>query len=97
MNSLSCSCIITCRLDNLPEDDTTWDRFDAMTDEEIDYSDDPPTDFAFWEGAEIVISESQQLVQLCIDKDVLDWFREKSEDYFTHINAVLRNYVQAHR
>ncbi|MBC8235879.1 BrnA antitoxin family protein, partial [bacterium] len=48
-------------------------------------------------GAEIVIPESQQLVQLCIDKDVLDCFRKKSEDYFTHINAVLRDYIQAHQ
>jgi len=91
------STIITCSLDNLPEDETTWDRFDAMTDEEIDYSDDPPTDFAFWEGAEVVIPESQKLIQICVDKDVLDWFKEKSEDYFAYINTVLRDYVQSRR
>lgn len=68
-----------------------------MTDEEIDYSDDPPTDFAFWEGSEIVIPESQQLVQLCIDKNVLDWFKERSEDYLTHINMILKDYVEVHR
>ena len=91
------STIIIYSLDNPPEDETTWDRFDAMADEEIDYSDDPPTDFAFWEGAEIVIPESQQLVQLCIDKDVLHWFKERGEDYLTHINMILRDYVEVHR
>ncbi|MBC8236248.1 BrnA antitoxin family protein, partial [bacterium] len=48
-------------------------------------------------GAEIVIPESQQLVQLCIDKDVLDWFKKRGEDYLTHINMILRDYVEVHR
>jgi len=53
------STIISCNLDDLPEDEISWRRFDAMTDEEIDYSDDPPTDFGFWDGAEIAIPNSR--------------------------------------
>jgi len=35
--------ITTLSFDELPADDeSAWERFDAMTDEEIDYSDDPP-------------------------------------------------------
>ena len=89
------STLIACNLGNLPEDETTWERFDAMTDEDIDYSDDPPTDDTFWEDAEVVIPESQQLISLYVETDVIEWFSKVSDDYPAAINAVLRDYVSA--
>ena len=40
--------------------------------------------------------ENKQLVTLRLDADVLAFFRQRGRRYQTHINAVLRAYVEAH-
>jgi len=37
----------------------------------------------------------QVTVELLLDTDVLDWFKAQSEDYKSHINVVLRAFVEA--
>ncbi len=32
-----------------------------------------------------------------VDEDITAWFKMQGTDYHTHINAVLRDYVKAHR
>ena len=38
---------------------TDWKRLRAMTDEDIDYSDDPPTDEALWKNATVVFPKNK--------------------------------------
>ena len=77
-------------------DETKWDRFDALTDADIDTAaasdaDDPKTDTAFWKDATVVMPENV----IAIDLDLLEWFKTQAPDYETRINTVLREYVEA--
>jgi len=76
---------------------TDWDRVDAMTDEEIDTSDIPPLDEAFFAAAELRMPQAKPSITIRIDPDVLDWFKSQGKGYQTRINAVLRRYVETHK
>ena len=71
-----------------------------MKDGDIDLSDLPeisPEKFAqalVRKGLKPVVRKSQ--ITLCIDADVLEWFREKGSGYQSQMNAVLRAYKDAH-
>jgi uncharacterized protein (DUF4415 family) len=67
-----------------------------MTDEEIDTSDIPPLDAAFFAGAKLRVRE-KVAVTVDVDADVLEWFRAQGEEFQQRINAALRIYVEAHR
>ena len=76
-------------------DETEWNRFDALTDADIDTAaesdaDDPKTDTAFWKDATVVVPENI----VAIDLDLLVWFKAQASDYETQINTVLRAYVE---
>lgn len=76
---------------------TDWKRLERMTDEEIDVSDIPPMDEAFFKNATLRMPTSKKSVSLRLDADILDWFREQGRGYQTKINAVLRVYMRAMR
>jgi len=64
----------------------------ARPDSEIDYSDIPPLDEAFWQNAvrNPFYKPTKTAKTLRIDSDVLAWFMRKGKGYQTQINAVLR-------
>lgn len=68
------------------------DRLAAMTDEEIDYSDIPPSPPEKWQQAVRggFYRPVKQQVTLRLDKDVLEWFKSGGHGYQTRINAILR-------
>ena len=76
---------------------TDWERVDAMTDEEIDTSDIPPLDEAFFANAEVRLPKPKVPITIRLDDDVLRWFRSMGRGYQTRINAVLRTYMEAHQ
>lgn len=41
--------------------------------------------------------EPKKQVTLRLDADVLDWFKAQGRGYQTRINALLREYMKAHR
>ena len=65
-----------------------------LPDGEIDYSDIPELDEAFWQNAELVLPATKERITLRLDREVLDYFRRSGSGYQTRINAVLRAYVQ---
>ncbi len=74
-------------------------ELEAMSDEEIDYSDIPPLDEDFFKSAKLVKRKPRtEQISIRIDTDVLAWFRQqaKGRGYQTLINDVLRTYVQHH-
>jgi uncharacterized protein (DUF4415 family) len=78
------------------EDRTDWERIRNMADNDIDFSDIPELDEAFWENAEMVIPETEKLkksVTIPINKDVLNWFKSHSKDYRVFMGAVLKAFV----
>ena len=83
---------------NLKEQSKTdWARIDAMTDEEIDMSDIPELDDAFFATAELRMPKNKKPVTLSVDAEVLEWFEDQGADFQYRINAALKIYADAHR
>jgi uncharacterized protein (DUF4415 family) len=80
----------------LPEGrEMTQEEFDALTDDEIDFSDIPERDDEFWANAKLVLPKKEQ-VSIRLDPDVLEYFRRPGAGYQSRINAVLRLWIKAH-
>ena len=73
---------------------TDWARLRRIKDEDIDVSDIPPLDDAFFKNATLRMPENKKAVSLRLDADVLDWFKDQGRGYQTRINSVLRLYMQ---
>jgi uncharacterized protein (DUF4415 family) len=80
---------------------TDWDRLDAMTDEDIDFSDCPEvTPEMFAQGIVrkgLLPKPTKEQITLRIDKDVLEWFKLQGKGYQTNINQLLRAYMKANQ
>lgn len=79
---------------------TDWARIDAMTDDEIDYSDIPPITDEMWktgvlrEGFKTVSKKDQE--NSLIDLDIIEYFKSRESNYRAKINQLLREYMEAH-
>jgi uncharacterized protein (DUF4415 family) len=73
---------------------TDWKRLRGMQDGDIDTSEMPELDDAFFESAELHVPP-KQAVTMRLDADVLTWFKEQGQGYQTRINKLLRAYMQA--
>ena len=70
---------------------------DAMSDEDIDYSDIPPVrDFSGWRRG-VFYRPEKQAVTIRLDADVVAWFKGSEPKYQTAVNRVLRDYMLSHR
>lgn len=80
---------------------TDWQRLDAMTEEDIDLSDCPEITPELFAKAVVrrglSTAKNKAQVTLRIDRDVLEWFKSQGRGYQTHINALLKAYMEAHR
>ena len=74
---------------------TNWVALEAMTDEDIDYSDIPPLTDEFFDNATLRIPAAQARNFIQLDAEVIAWFREQSAEYKTTINSVLRRYIES--
>jgi len=74
-----------------------WERIDRMTDDEIDTSDIPPLDAAFFANAELRMPKGKVPVVMSVDADVFQWFKSQGAEYQNLINAALRSYADAHK
>jgi uncharacterized protein (DUF4415 family) len=66
-------------------------KLDRMTDADIDYSDIPELDEAFFKNAKVVNwppAKAQLTIRL--DADVLAWLKSNGRGYQTRINRILR-------
>jgi uncharacterized protein (DUF4415 family) len=77
--------------------ETNWERIDQMTDSEIDTSDIPPLDHAFFDNAELRLPKGKVPVMMSVDADVLQWFQSQGAEYQNLINAALRIYADEHK
>jgi uncharacterized protein (DUF4415 family) len=68
-----------------------------MADEEVDTSDIPPLDEAFFANARLRMPEKRVSVTLDVDAEVLEWFQAQGEDFRNRINAALKIYAEAHK
>lgn len=75
---------------------TNFAKIDALSDQEIDYSDIPELGDAFWTKA-TAVDHVKQPISLRVDIDVLTWFKHQDGRYQKLMNYVLRQYMNAHR
>jgi uncharacterized protein (DUF4415 family) len=68
-----------------------------LKDNEIDFSDIPELDKAFFKRATLRLPEPKTAVTIRLDRQVLNWFKTKGPGYQTRINALLRAYMEAHK
>lgn len=76
---------------------TDWVALEAMTDEEIDYSEIPPLTEAFFENATLRIPAKQVGSLVELDSEIVEWYRSQETDYKTLIDSVLRRHMEANR
>lgn len=70
-------------------------KIDAMSDNDIDYSEIPDLGSRgaeFWEKA--IIRRPKQ--NILIDSDIIDWFKAQNDAFQEQINSLLRAYMEAH-
>lgn len=67
----------------------------ARPDSQIDYSDLPELDAAFWQNAKLVTPDRTQSVTLRVKKSVLETFKAQGKGYQSRMNAVLETYAKS--
>jgi uncharacterized protein (DUF4415 family) len=83
------------------ESRTDWAKVDAMTENELEASiaadPDDVHEEPDWSQAVNRLPPRKEHINIRIDADVLDWFRNKGRGYQTRINNVLRAFVESRR
>lgn len=76
----------------------TAEEMKAVRDEDLDFSDIPEADAAFWAAANVRLPEGPKTqTTMRLDTDMLEWFRAQGRGYQTRMNAVLRSFYEAHK
>jgi uncharacterized protein (DUF4415 family) len=80
------------------KDRTDYKRLDAMTDEDIDFSEIPEwTDEMFDRAVAfppLSVREPREELPVRLDRDVAKWYRDMGSQYHPLINFLLRRYMQ---
>lgn len=78
-----------------------WAKAAALTNDEIEAQIAADPDEAGmvidWDSATVEMPQPKAVLNMRIDRDVLDYFRQTGRGYQTRINAVLRSYVERQR
>jgi uncharacterized protein (DUF4415 family) len=86
------------RLTNQEGSLSKWDKAAGMTSAEVEASVASDLDEAGmvmdWDDATVELPQSKAVLNMRVDKEVLDYFRKTGKGYQSRINAVLRLYVQ---
>jgi uncharacterized protein (DUF4415 family) len=51
----------------------------------------------FWKSARVVLPPGKTSIHLRLDSDVVEWFKSRGKGHLTHMNAVLRAYVETQK
>ncbi len=84
-----------------PVSKTDWTRVDNMKDEDIQFDEDSPqTKPEDWVKAivhtRVKLPQRKTQIALRLDNEVLNWFKQQGSGYQTRINAILKEYKEAH-
>ena len=80
---------------------TNWKRLKEMPDRDVRFTHDAPRTLPQdWARAVahrgLPVAPRKQQIALRVDVDVLEWFKAQGEGYQTRMNAVLREFRDAH-
>ena len=80
------------------ESKSDWSRAGAMTSSDIEAAIAANADEAHiavdWSTASVTLPEPKAVLNMRVDRDVLDFFRRQGKGYQSRINAVLRSFVE---
>jgi uncharacterized protein (DUF4415 family) len=80
------------------ESKSDWSRAGAMHSAEIEAAIATDADEADitvdWSTASVTLPEPKAVLNMRVDRDVLDFFRRQGKGYQSRINAVLRSFVE---
>jgi uncharacterized protein (DUF4415 family) len=80
---------------------SNWAKAAALTSEEIaaQIADDPDEAgmVVDWDSVTVEMPQPKATLNMRIDRDVLEFFRQTGRGYQTRINAILRSYVERAR
>ncbi len=83
------------------EDKSDWVKAAAMTDMEIEAAiasdEDEAGMVVDWSKATVEMPQPKAVLNMRVDSDVMEFFRNQGKGYQTKINAVLRSYVDQMR
>ena len=73
------------------------DQLNLLSEDNIDTSD--IQEIKDWSNSEVgkFFRPKKQQVPLCLDADMLDWFRHQGNKYQTRMNQILRHYMDEHQ
>jgi uncharacterized protein (DUF4415 family) len=78
---------------------TDWARFDATTEAELEASiaadPDDVHEAPQWDQAVLGLPPRKEHINIRVDADVLEWFRQTGRGYQTRMNNVLRAFVES--
>jgi len=72
------------------------DRLAQLSDADIEAQAEGEPEFN-WTNADIGIPPKKTQLTMRLDQDIVSWFQAQGAGYQTRINAVLRQYMQAHK
>ena len=74
-------------------------QIEAIDDTDIDYSDIPQMNDAFFKTARLVVPTGgqKQPISIRVDEDVITWFKSQGKGHLSRMNGVLRAYMLASR
>jgi uncharacterized protein (DUF4415 family) len=76
----------------------TLEQLADLPDDQIDTSDIPELDEAFWANAKVTPPRTKPNVSLRVEEEVVAYFKaENPKGYTARMSAVLSAYVQAHQ
>lgn len=82
-------------------DKSDWAKANAMTEEELEAAIASDPDEAGmvvdWSKATTVLPEPKAVLNMRVDRDILDFFKGQGKGYQSRINAVLRTFVEHQR
>lgn len=76
---------------------TDFNKLDAMKDLDIDYSEIPELNSAFFQAASMPLHPKKQQLTIRIDSDLVEWLKQHGKGYQTRINTILRAYMQVQK
>jgi uncharacterized protein (DUF4415 family) len=68
-----------------------------MPDKNIDYSDIPELDEAYWKNVTVEFPKRKKAVRIRLDEDIINWYKKHYREYQTAINAVLKSYMNSRK
>lgn len=74
---------------------TNWKAIDALTDEDIDYSDIPEVTANMFKNMTVLLPDDTKKINIRLKNNTIEFFKRTSKHYQTMINAVLDAYVEA--